>query len=61
VDDFLHAAFIAIDRARPVNTISARLIDQARRETQLQPALVADGAVQRMGEPLPATRARRLK
>jgi hypothetical protein len=62
MDDFLHASFITIDRARPVDPlITAQAIDERRGETELSPAVFADRAIQRMRERLSARRARRLK
>jgi len=62
LDDFLHAPFISIDRARPVHTlIDAQAIEQRRRKAQIGPAVFADRAVQRMRERFSAARAGRLK
>jgi hypothetical protein len=62
MNDFFHPPFIAIDGARPVDTlIGPHSIEQWRRQAQRRPAALADGAVQRMLEWLLARRARRLK
>jgi len=45
MDDFLHAPFVAIDGARPIDAvIGVQLIEQARREAKTRPAVVAHRA-----------------
>src|SRR5215510_12495024 len=62
MNDLLHAPFIPVNRAGPVDAITgAQPIDDRRRQAERRPAVVADGAVQRMLEWSAASRARRLE
>ena len=61
VDDVFHASFVAIDRARPLDRVIARMaFAEMRREANARPALLAHRAVERMQQTLLAGRTRRL-
>jgi hypothetical protein len=62
MDDLLHAAVVVIDGAGPGDGVIGReAFVQRRCEIQARPAVFADGAVQRMEQPLPASGTRRLE
>jgi hypothetical protein len=60
--DLFHAPVVVIDGASPGDGVIGReALVQRRRQAQARPAVFADGAVQGMEQPLPASGTRRLE